>query len=330
MAIGDDRFGINRELRPGSGGGESSNGLYSNSSTSNTQSNSNIGPDRFGPDRTGNSSSGNGNGSTRSGGGQAAQSLLGGWWQNRMAKKQRAWEEQQNTLAYERSLPWNSTSALGRVTFDPETKGMLQQLSPEMQELMGNYLGLSNRASEELDAMYDDPDKMARDQYNKFLAFNDDAYNQTRLNAKEHAIATGRGGGSQGYYDQLAVDAGINKDKQVGLYNSVGEGMKYRQMLGNESSTFGQLGKDVASSLSGQADLGRAIGQGSNVNTKLDPFASRNYTDTKSNMLSSFMGDMYGRKKRYNQDGKVIQDEEPGWWNSNNTNNKGYSLFKRT
>ena len=256
--------------------------------------------------------------------------LFTGNKQKKIAEENRAYQEERERVAYERSLPWNSTSALGRVTFDPETKEMLQQLSPEMQELMGNYLGLSNRASEELDAMYDDPDKMARDQYNKFLAFNDDAYNQTRLNAKEHAIATGRGGGSQGYYDQLAVDAGINKDKQVGLYNSVGEGMKYRQMLGNESSTFGQLGKDVASSLSGQADLGRAIGQGSNVNTKLDPFASRNYTDTKSNMLSSFMGDMYGRKKRYNQDGKVIQDEEPGWWNSNNTNNKGYSLFKRT
>jgi len=271
-----------------------------------------------------------GNGSTRSGGGQAAQSLLGGWWQNRMAKKQRAWEAEQAELAYKRSLPWNSKSALGSVTFDPETKEMLQQLSPEMQELMGNYLGISKGASDELAAMQADPYAMEQEQFKRFEDMNANAYNQSRLQGQESALASGRMGGTQGYYDSLATEDSINQNRMTGQMAAIGTGMNYRNMLGSESLNFGKGAMDVGGSLSGQADLGRAIGQGSNQNTLQDPFASRNYTDTKSNMLSSFMGDMYGRKKRYNQDGKVIQDEEPGWWNSNNTNNTGYSLFKRT
>lgn len=291
----------------GSMANASSNSGYGSTNTANTQSNSNIGSDRFGPDRTGNSSGGNG--STRSGGGSMMGGLIGGWWQNRLAKKQRAYEEQQRTLAYERSLPFNSTSAYGRVSFDPKTKEMLKELSPEMQELMGNWLGLSNQASQEM--LTKNPDQMAEDQYNKFLSFNEDEYNETRLRAKEHAIATGRGGGTQGYYDQLAVDAGINKDKQAGLYNSVGEGMKYRQMLAAESSLFGQLGKDVPKVLDSQTREGIDAGAGANLNTQGSMTASRNYTDTQSNFLTSFLKDSFvGRDKLYNQDGKVIQDKK--------------------
>jgi hypothetical protein len=262
----------------------------------------NIGPDRDGGPITNNSS-------TRSGGGSMMGGLIGGWFQNRLAKKQRAFEEQQRTLAYERSLPFNSTSAYGRVSFDPKTKEMLQELSPEMQELMGNWLGLSNQASQEM--LTKNPDQMAEDQYNKYLAFNEDEYNETRLRARENAIATGRGGGTQGYYDQLAVDAGINKDKASGLYASVGEGMKYRQQLADQSSMFGQLGRDVPNVLDSQRNAGITAGAGANLNTLGDMTASRNYTDTQSNFLTSFLQDSFtGRDKLYNEDGKVIQDKK--------------------
>ena len=245
------------------------------------------------------------------GGGQAVSSLLGGWWQNRIAKKQREFERKKAELAYKRSLPWNSKSALGSVSFDPETKEMLQQLSPEMQELMANYLGISKGASDELAAMQADPYAMEQEQFQRFEDMNANAYNQSRLQGQEAAIAQGREG-TQGYYDSLAVEDSINQNRMAGQMASIGTGMNYRNMLGGESLNFGKGAIDVGNSLMGQAELGRLIGQGSNKNTLQDPFASRNYTDTQSNMLSQFMGDAFGRKRQYNQDGKVIQDQEDG------------------
>lgn len=257
--------------------------------------------------QTGNTGSGGGGG-----GGQAVSSLLGGWWQNRMAKKQREFEAQQAELAYKRSLPWNSKSALGSVSFDPETKEMLQQLSPEMQELMANYLGISKGASDELAAMQADPYAMEQEQFQRFEDMNANAYNQSRLQGQEAALASGRMGGTQGYYDSLATEDSINQNRMAGQMASINTGMNYRNMLGGESLNFGKGAVDVGNSLMGQADLGRLIGQGSNQNTLQDPFASRNYTDTQSNMLSQFMGDAFGRKRQYNQDGKVIQNQEDG------------------
>ena len=245
------------------------------------------------------------------GGGQAVSSLLGGWWQNRIAKKQREFERKKAELAYKRSLPWNSKSALGSVSFDPETKEMLQQLSPEMQELMANYLGISKGASDELAAMQADPYAMEQEQFQRFEDMNANAYNQSRLQGQEAAIEQGREG-TQGYYDSLAVEDSINQNRMAGQMASIGTGMNYRNMLGGESLNFGKGAIDVGNSLMGQAELGRLIGQGSNKNTLQDPFASRNYTDTQSNMLSQFMGDAFGRKRQYNQDGKVIQDQEDG------------------
>jgi hypothetical protein len=140
---------------------------------------------------------------------------------------------------------------------------------------------------------------------------NANAYNQSRLQGQEAAIAQGREG-TQGYYDSLAVEDSINQNRMAGQMASIGTGMNYRNMLTGESINFGKGAIDVGNSLMGQAELGRLIGQGSNKNTLQDPFASRNYTDTQSNMLSQFMGDAFGRKRQYNQDGKVIQDQEDG------------------
>jgi|TARA_R110000823_G_scaffold74619_4_gene170839 hypothetical protein len=263
----------------------------------------NIGPDRDGGPSIDNSS-------TRSGGGSMMGGLIGGYFQNRLAKKQREHEERKAEQAYQRSLPWGSQSALGSVSFDPETKEMLQELSPEMQELMGNWLGLSKGASDELAAMQADPYAMEQEQFQRFEDMNANAYNQSRLQGQEAALASGRMGGTQGYYDSLATEDAINQNRMAGQMASIGTGMNYRNMLGGESLNFGKSSLDVANSLMGQADLGRMIGQGSK--NAFDPFGSRNYTDTQSNMLTQFMGDSFGRKKQFNKDGKVIQEQEDG------------------
>jgi hypothetical protein len=228
---------------------------------------------------------------------QAAQ-IGASYFANRKAKKyaeeNKRYQEEQNRLAYERSLPWNSKSAYGSVSFDPETKEMLQTLSPEYQQLMDGWLGSSKMANEELQGMMTDPYAMEQEQFKRFEDLNADSYNETRLRAKEHAIATGRGGGTQGYYDQLAVDAGIDKSRLGGQMAAIGTGMDYRNMLKAEALGFGEGAMTVPSMLTTQADLGRAIGQGSTVNANMQGMrdAGNNYADTRSanaaNMYKQF------------------------------------------
>jgi len=245
--------------------------------------------------------------------------LFGGNKLSKVAQENRKYQEERERIAYERSLPWNSTSAAGSVTFDPETKMMLQSLSPEFQALMGNFLGQSTAASDELARLTADPYAMEQEQFQRFEDMNANAYNQSRLQGQEAAIAQGREGGTQGYYDSLATEDAINQNRMAGQMASIGTGMDYRNMLGQESLNFGQGGMNVAGMLNSQADLGRLIGQGSNFGggSNSVSLAGNNYADTKSNYITGMMG----QGKKYNSKGQIIQDEEK------NIFNKFSSLF---
>jgi len=245
--------------------------------------------------------------------------LFTGNKQKKIAEENRAYQEERERVAYERSLPWNSTSAAGSVTFDPETKLMLQSLSPEMQALMGNFLGQSTASSEELARLTADPYAMEQEQFKRFEDMNADSYNQARLQGEESALASGRMGGTQGYYDSLATEDAINQNRMAGQMASIGTGMDYRNMLGQEALNFGQGGMNVATMLNPQADLGRLIGQGSNFGggSNSVSLAGNNYADTKSNYITGMMG----QGKKYNSKGQIIQDEEK------NIFNKFSSLF---
>jgi hypothetical protein len=227
---------------------------------------------------------------------QAAQ-IGASYFANRKAKKyaeeNKRYQEEQNRLAYERSLPWNSKSAYGSVSFDPETKEMLQTLSPEYQQLMDGWLGSSKMANEELQGMMTDPYAMEQEQFGRFEELNANAYNQSRLQGQEAAIAQGRTG-TQGYYDNLAVEDSINQNRLGGQMAAIGTGMDYRNMLKAESLGFGEGAMTVPSMLNTQADLGRAIGQGSTVNANMQGMrdAGNSYADTRSanaaNMYKQF------------------------------------------
>ena len=227
---------------------------------------------------------------------QAAQ-IGASYFANRKARKyaeeNKRYQEEQNRLAYERSLPWNSKSAYGSVSFDPNTKEMLQTLSPEYQQLMDGWLGSSKMANEELQGMMTDPYAMEQEQFGRFEELNANAYNQSRLQGQEAAIAQGREG-TQGYYDSLAVEDSINQNRLSGQMAAIGTGMDYRNMLKAESLGFGEGAMTVPSMLNTQADLGRAIGQGSKVSANMEGIrnAGNNYADTRSanaaNMYKQF------------------------------------------
>jgi hypothetical protein len=213
--------------------------------------------------------------------------LFSGYQQRKAAQKNRDYQEEQNRLAYERSLPFDSESAYGSVDFDPETRKMVQTLSPEYQKLMGDWLGISGTASSALQNMMSDPYKMEQEQFKRFEALNADAYNQSRLQGQEAAIAQGRTG-TQGYYDQLAVEDAISKDRLQGQLASMQTGMDYRNMLSQESLGFGQGAIGVGGLLSGQADLGSMIGARLKPGMNMEGImtAGNNLADTTSSYFS--------------------------------------------
>tara|TARA_R100000544_G_scaffold13195_1_gene5961 strand:+ start:19 stop:843 length:825 start_codon:yes stop_codon:yes gene_type:complete len=227
---------------------------------------------------------------------QAAQ-IAASYFANRKARKyaeeNKRYQEEQNRLAYERSLPWNSKTAFGSVSFDPETKEMLQTLSPEYQKLMNNFLGSSDMANAELQSMMTDPYAMEQEQFDRIEQFNANAYNQSRLQGQEAAIAQGRTG-TQGYYDQMAIEDSINQNRLGGQMAAIGTGMDYRNMLKAEALGFGEGAMNVPGMLNTQADLGRMVGQGSTVNANMQGVrdAGNNYSDARSanaaNMYKQF------------------------------------------
>lgn len=218
---------------------------------------------------------------------KAGVGLLSGYQQKKAAEENRRYQEEQSRLAYERSQPYSTSGPAGSVDFDPETKKIVSSLSPEYQTLMDSWLGTSGMASDELQSMMGDPYKMEQEQFKRFEALNADAYNQQRLAQQEQAIAQGRTG-TQGYYDQLAIEKAISQDRLGGQLQAMRTGMDYRQMLASESRGFGQSAMDIAGMLRPDATLGMQVGQGlqSTANITGVSSAGTNLADTKAGFWS--------------------------------------------
>ena len=197
----------------------------------------------------------------------------------------------QNAANMESSTPYGVKGPGGNVEFDNETNEMIQTLAPEYQDLMSQYLGLAGGANSELQGMMNDPFKMEQDQFQRFEDLNANSYAQARERAFEQQLATGRGG-TQGYYDNLAVEDSINQNRLTGQMNAMGTGMDYRQMLAAESLGFGGAGMDVAGMLTSQADLGSMVGARRKLNSDFGNVsaAATNAADTKSSFWSGLAG----------------------------------------
>ena len=213
--------------------------------------------------------------------------LLSGFQQKKAAEANQQFQVDQQNLAYDRSLPWSNYGPAGNVEFDPETKQILQTLDPQYQAMMQGFLGSSAMANEELQSMMGDPYAMEQQEFKRFEDFNADAYNQQRLAQQEQAIAQGRTG-TQGYYDQMAIEDAIGRDRMRGQMQAIQTGMDYRNMLRAEALGMGEGAMNVAGMLRPQADLGRMVGQGSNATGNMGGVstAGSNTADTKAGFWS--------------------------------------------
>ena len=228
----------------------------------------------------------------------------------KIAEENRRWQTEQNTLAYERSLPWSSFGPAGDVEFDPETKKMLQTLKPEYQAMMQGFIGSSAMAGEELQMMYSDPNKMARDQFDMLQEFSADDYAQSRMQGEEAALARGMIG-TESYYAKKAIEDSINKSILGDKISSVGLGMDYRNMLSTEYLSNAEGAMSVAGLLRPDAQLGIDVPRWTKVGANMQGIreGGQDYADTQS----AFYSGMMDQKAKYNQQGNVTQEAEPGW-----------------
>ena len=222
---------------------------------------------------------------------KAGLGLLSGFQQKKAAEANQQFQVDQQNLAYDRSLPWSNYGPAGNVEFDPETKQILQTLDPQYQAMMQGFLGSSAMANEELQSMMGDPNKLAQEQFKMFEEFNADAFNRQRLQGQEAAIAQGRTG-TQGYYDQMAIEDAIGRDRMRGQMQAIQTGMDYRNMLRAEALGMGEGAMNVAGMLTPQADLGRMVGQQSNATGNMAgvSMAGSNTADTRAGFWSGLAG----------------------------------------
>ena len=221
-------------------------------------------------------------------------SLGGAYAARQMAKNaeaNRKWQTEQNTIAYERSLPWSSYGPAGDVEFDPETKKIMQTLAPEFQGLMDDWLGVAGMAQQEMLSMMGDPYAMEQQQFKRFEDLNRDAYARSRMQGQEAALARGMQG-TESYYDQMAIEDAIGQDRLRGQLASMQTGMDYRKMVGEEAIGFGAGAQNVAGMLRPDVNYGIGAGQGSEVAANMLGMsgAGTDLTDTQNAYYSGMLG----------------------------------------
>jgi hypothetical protein len=215
---------------------------------------------------------------------------------NDIYREGRDWQVKQNTIAYERSLPWSSYGPAGDVEFDPETRKILQTLSPEFQAQLQGFLGAGAAANAELQRMQGDPYAMEQEQMKRFDAFNADRDRRNQQQADELSFSQGLGG-TQEYYRNLSLGESVNKRRLQEQLESMGTGMNYRNMLRAEDIGYGEASRSTAGMLTPQIDVGSLVGSRLHTDRNMRGIreGGQDYTDTRA----GFYGGMLADASRY-------------------------------
>jgi len=191
--------------------------------------------------------------------------------------------------AYARSLPKDVHGPAGMVTFDDETEEMRMEFTPEMQKLYDGWLRAEQRAGEELGAY--DMDERTLKQIGMFDTASAEMDRRNQQQADELAFAQGIGG-TQEYWRNKALGERVNQRRLQEALRSREMAMGERNLLSAEQLAFGNAAIDSPRMLMQQADLSRAIGQGSHtgVNVPGVSLGSLALADTKAGFWSGLMG----------------------------------------
>jgi len=193
--------------------------------------------------------------------------------------------------AYGRSLPKGVSGPAGKVVFDEETEEMLMELDPEIQSVMDGWLRAEKRAGEELNAY--NMDERTINQISMFDKANEFRDNQARLQMEESNFQKGIAG-TGAFYNNMALGEQVNQRRLQEALKSREMAMGERNLLSAEQLAFGNAAIDAPRTLMAQADLSRAIGQGSHtgVNVEGVSLGSLALADTRAGFYSGMLGGM--------------------------------------
>lgn len=193
--------------------------------------------------------------------------------------------------AYQRSLPKGVTGPAGKVSFDAETEEMLMELDPEIQGVMDGWLRAEQRAGQELGAY--NMDERTINQISMFDKANEFRDNQARLQMEEQNFQRGIAG-TGAFYNNMALGEQVNQRRLQEALKSREMAMGERNLLSAEQLAFGNAAIDAPRTLMAQADLSRAIGQGSHTGVNVEGVAlgSLALADTKAGFYSGMLGGM--------------------------------------
>jgi len=193
--------------------------------------------------------------------------------------------------AYSRSLPKGVSGPAGKVVFDEETEEMLMELDPEIQSVMDGWLRAEKRAGEELNAY--NMDERTINQISMFDKANEFRDRQDRNRLAEQNYQRGIAG-TGAFYNNMALGEQVNQRRLQEALKSREMAMGERNLLSAEQLAFGNAAIDAPRTLMAQADLARAIGQGSHtgVNVEGVSLGSLALADTEAGFYSGMMGGM--------------------------------------
>ena len=191
--------------------------------------------------------------------------------------------------AYKRSLPKDVTGPAGMVTWDEDEEEMLMELDDETKALRESWFRAEQRAGEELGAY--DMDERTIKQIGMFDAASAERDRQAKLAMDEQIFAQGIGG-TQGYYNQMALGEQVNQRRLQEALQSREMAMGERNLLSAESLAFGNAAIDSPRMLMQQGELSRLIGSQAHtgVNAAGASLASMALADTQAGFWSGLMG----------------------------------------
>lgn len=159
--------------------------------------------------------------------------------------------------------PWNVSTGIGGVNFDPSTHTATTNLNPQYSNIANTALGyapdyfsqgavgspLFNQSRQFLSSLNSDPYSLAADQYAKLNAIIAPQQDQQRTALENHLLSQGRLGSTGGSLQQQALETAFGNQNNSNLAQALNTAMGWRQQ------NYG-IGAGLTGMLSGYQNMG--------------------------------------------------------------------------
>lgn len=194
--------------------------------------------------------------------GIVAGAVIGGLGARSAARQQDESARKAAELAYERSLPWNTTGMFGTAQFDPDSRESFATLSPEMQQQYEQVMERAARTGAEIDRFDADPYKMQQQLSQEQQALFAPSERQDVLNLEARQLAQGRSGTRGGAGEMQGMFQGQQQKQLAREVQAFDQAQNYLTNLrGRQTADLGQA-VTIGALPDSYLNIGRGIGAG--------------------------------------------------------------------